>query len=57
MSLQDGTVVQDMRGARGRRRRAKTRGGLRAVEAWPAYADYQTKTDRRIPVFVLEPVA
>jgi deazaflavin-dependent oxidoreductase (nitroreductase family) len=28
----------------------------RAVEAWPDYAEYQTKTDRRIPVFVLEPV-
>jgi deazaflavin-dependent oxidoreductase (nitroreductase family) len=27
----------------------------RAVEVWPAYADYQTKTDREIPVFVLEP--
>ena len=27
----------------------------RAVEVWPAYADYQTKTDRQIPVFVLEP--
>ena len=26
----------------------------RAVEAWPAYAKYQTKTDRQIPVFVLE---
>jgi deazaflavin-dependent oxidoreductase (nitroreductase family) len=25
----------------------------RAVEAWPAYADYQAKTDRVIPVFVL----
>lgn len=25
----------------------------RAVEVWPAYADYQTKTDRQIPVFVL----
>jgi deazaflavin-dependent oxidoreductase (nitroreductase family) len=29
----------------------------RAVEAWPAYAGYQTKTSRVIPVFVLEPVA
>jgi deazaflavin-dependent oxidoreductase (nitroreductase family) len=29
----------------------------RAVEVWPAYADYETKTDRQIPVFVLEPVA
>jgi deazaflavin-dependent oxidoreductase (nitroreductase family) len=26
----------------------------RAVAAWPAYATYQTKTDREIPVFVLE---
>ena len=26
----------------------------RAVEAWPDYASYQTKTDRQIPVFVLE---
>ncbi len=28
----------------------------RAVEAWPDYANYQKKTDRQIPVFVLEPV-
>ena len=27
----------------------------RAVAAWPDYADYQTKTDRTIPVFVLSP--
>jgi F420H(2)-dependent quinone reductase len=27
----------------------------RAVEVWPAYAEYQTKTDREIPVFVAEP--
>jgi deazaflavin-dependent oxidoreductase (nitroreductase family) len=26
----------------------------RAVEVWPDYATYQTKTDRQIPVFVLE---
>jgi F420H(2)-dependent quinone reductase len=26
----------------------------RAVEAYPPYADYQRKTDRQIPVFVLE---
>jgi len=26
----------------------------RAVETWPDYANYQTKTDRQIPVFVLE---
>src|SRR5947209_9836783 len=27
----------------------------RAVEVWPDYATYQTKTDRQIPVLVLEP--
>jgi deazaflavin-dependent oxidoreductase (nitroreductase family) len=27
----------------------------RAVSVWPDYADYQTKTTRQIPVFVLEP--
>ena len=27
----------------------------RAVETWPDYAKYQTRTDRQIPVFVLEP--
>ena len=26
----------------------------RAVAAYPDYADYQTKTDRKIPLFVLE---
>jgi hypothetical protein len=26
-----------------------------AAAAWPAYADYQAKTQRVIPVFVLEP--
>ena len=28
----------------------------RALQVWPDYATYQTKTDRQIPVFVLEPV-
>ena len=27
----------------------------RAVGVWPAYADYQEKTDRKIPVFIAEP--
>ena len=26
----------------------------RAVEVWPDYAEYQTKTDRQIPVFLAE---
>jgi F420H(2)-dependent quinone reductase len=29
----------------------------RAVAVWPDYAEYQKKTDRQIPVFVLEPSA
>ena len=29
----------------------------RAIEVWPDYAEYQTKTDRQIPVFVLEPAS
>jgi hypothetical protein len=28
----------------------------RSLEVWPAYADYQRKTERLIPVFVLEPL-
>jgi deazaflavin-dependent oxidoreductase (nitroreductase family) len=28
----------------------------KALEFWPPYAEYQTKTDREIPVVVLEPV-
>ena len=27
----------------------------RAVAAYPPYAEYQQKTDRQIPVFILEP--
>ncbi|HET9073537.1 MAG TPA: nitroreductase family deazaflavin-dependent oxidoreductase [Solirubrobacteraceae bacterium] len=29
----------------------------RGIEAFPTYADYQTKTDRQIPLFLLEPAA
>jgi deazaflavin-dependent oxidoreductase (nitroreductase family) len=29
----------------------------RAVATWPDYAEYQTKTDRQIPVFVLTPAS
>jgi F420H(2)-dependent quinone reductase len=29
----------------------------RAIAVWPDYDEYQTKTDREIPVVVLEPVA
>jgi deazaflavin-dependent oxidoreductase (nitroreductase family) len=29
----------------------------RAVAMWPDYAEYQTKTEREIPVFLLEPAS
>ena len=55
VELQDGPVRQDMT-AREVSGAEKDEWWARAVEAWPAYADYQAKTDRAIPVFVLEPV-
>ena len=55
IELQDGTVTQEYRAREvfGDERALWWR---RAVEAYPAYADYQRKTDRQIPVLVLEPV-
>ncbi|MDT8912539.1 nitroreductase family deazaflavin-dependent oxidoreductase [Amycolatopsis sp. PS_44_ISF1] len=52
--LQDGTVTKDYaaREVEGDERAAWWE---RAVAAYPPYADYQEKTDRLIPVFVLEP--
>ncbi|MEU2247963.1 nitroreductase family deazaflavin-dependent oxidoreductase [Streptomyces sp. NPDC019224] len=52
--LQDGPVRQDMT-AREVTGEEKAQWWERAVEAFPDYADYQKKTDRQIPVFVLEP--
>lgn len=53
VELQDGPLRQDMI-AREVTGEEKARWWERAVEAYPDYADYQTKTDRQIPVFVLE---
>ena len=55
VELQDGTVRQDMT-AREVFDEEKAQWWARAVAAFPAYADYQAKTERVIPVFVLEPV-
>jgi deazaflavin-dependent oxidoreductase (nitroreductase family) len=55
VELQDGTVRQDMT-AREVTGEEKARWWERAVAAFPDYADYQQKTEREIPVFVLEPV-
>ncbi|MFK0097919.1 MULTISPECIES: nitroreductase family deazaflavin-dependent oxidoreductase [unclassified Streptomyces] len=53
--LQDGPVRRDMT-AREVTGAEKEQWWERAVDAFPDYADYQKKTDRQIPVFVLEPV-
>jgi F420H(2)-dependent quinone reductase len=55
VELQDGSVTRDY-DAREVLGDEKAVWWERAVEAYPDYADYQTKTDRQIPVFVLTPV-
>ena len=55
VELQDGTVSGDYE-AREVFGDEKAQWWERAVAAYPDYADYQTKTDRQIPVFVLSPV-
>lgn len=54
VELQDGPVRQDMI-AREVTGEEKSLWWERAVAAFPQYAEYQKKTDREIPVFVLEP--
>jgi deazaflavin-dependent oxidoreductase (nitroreductase family) len=55
VELQDGPVKRDMKA---REVTGEERAGWwrRAVAAFPQYAEYQERTDRLIPVFVLEPV-
>jgi F420H(2)-dependent quinone reductase len=55
VELQDGTVRKDYRAheATGAER---AQWWDRAVQAWPDYAEYQKKTEREIPVLVLEPI-
>ena len=55
VELQDGSTSRDYE-AREVFGDEKAAWWERAVEAWPDYADYQKKTDRQIPVFVLTPV-
>jgi deazaflavin-dependent oxidoreductase (nitroreductase family) len=56
VELQDGTVSGEYQ-AREVTGDEKAEWWTRAVAAYPPYADYQKKTDRVIPVFVLEPVS
>lgn len=55
VELQDGDVTRDYvaREADGAEREEWWE---RAVAAWPDYAEYQKKTERRIALFVLDPV-
>ncbi|MFF7236152.1 nitroreductase family deazaflavin-dependent oxidoreductase [Streptomyces collinus] len=55
VELQDGARKRDMR-AREVTGAEKAEWWERAVAAFPPYADYQAKTSRVIPLFVLEPV-
>jgi len=55
VELQDGAVKRDYR-ARLVTGEERTLWWARANEVWPQYAGYQTKTEREIPVFVLEPI-
>jgi len=54
VELQDGPAKQDYtaRLAEGEEREIWWE---RSVAAFPPYAEYQTRTDRQIPVFILEP--
>jgi F420H(2)-dependent quinone reductase len=56
VELQDGPVKRDYR-AREVTGEEKATWWARALEVWPEYAKYQAKTERQIPVFVLEPMA
>jgi deazaflavin-dependent oxidoreductase (nitroreductase family) len=53
VTLQDGAQVREMR-ARVLEGDEKATWWRRALEVWPPYEEYQSKTDRVIPVVVLE---
>lgn len=55
VELQDGPSKHDYR-ARETSGEEREQWWERALEVWPDYASYQEKTDRQIPVFVLERV-
>lgn len=55
VTVQDGTEHHEMR-AREVTGDEKAEWWARALEAWPHYDEYQQKTDRPIPVVLLEPV-
>jgi len=56
VTVQDGPDVHRVR-AREVTGAEKAEWWARAVAVWPAYDDYQARTERTIPLVVLEPVA
>ncbi len=56
VELQDGTRKWEM-SARELSGDERVQWWARAVQAFPSYANYQEKTERLIPVFLLEPIA
>ena len=54
VTLQDGPRVMDMR-AHTASPEEKAEWWPRATAVWPAYDEYQARTDRDIPVVILEP--
>lgn len=56
VSLQDGATVRDYV-ARTATAEEKAEWWPKATAVWPDYDDYQRKTEREIPLVILEPVA
>ena len=54
--MQDGTAHGDYR-AREASPDEYAAWWKRAIEVWPDYEAYQAKTDRQIPIFLLEPAS
>jgi deazaflavin-dependent oxidoreductase (nitroreductase family) len=55
VEIRDHTVVQPMRAREVDDEAERARLWDAAVAAYPPYAEYQTRTTRKIPVFVAEP--
>jgi len=56
VTLRDGTVVSSMRVREVADEQERSRLWAAAAAAYPPYDEYQAKTERKIPVFIAEPV-
>jgi F420H(2)-dependent quinone reductase len=57
VEIRDETVVQTMRVREVKDKAERSRLWELSVAAFPPYAEYQTRTERRIPVFIAEPLS